>query len=151
MPVPFVADSIAAKALFMDQTGLKPVFDLAARADLHLVGIGEIGENSFMGLSGMITADEFERLANAGAVGEVLGRFVDANGIPLDIDVNERAIGVDFATLRGKEVVAIAGGPTKADAIKAVLRARLLTGLITDEATAAGIVGSGEARRGRAA
>ena len=151
MPVPFVADSVAAKALFMDQTSLKPVFDLAARADLHLVGIGEIDEDSFMGLSGMITTEEFGRLAEAGAVGEVLGRFVDAQGVPLDIDVNERAIGVDFATLRGKEVVAIAGGPTKADAIKAVLRARLLTGLITDEATAAGIVGSGEARRGRAA
>ena len=65
MPVPFVADSVA-KALFMDQTGLKPVFDLAARADLHVVGIGEIGEDSFMGLSGMITADEFERLGEFG-------------------------------------------------------------------------------------
>lgn len=91
----------------------------------------------------MITDADFRRLQEAGAVGEVLGQFLDRHGRPLDVDVNQRSIGLKLEDLRGKEVVAIAGGTGKAAAIDAVLRTGVITGLITDETTASGIVGRG--------
>jgi DNA-binding transcriptional regulator LsrR (DeoR family) len=88
----------------------------------------------------MLTGSEVAELVRAGAVGEVLGLFVDAEGRPVRSEVNERAVAVRPEELRGREVVAIAGGPQKAAAIAAVLRTGIVTGLITDEATAGRLV-----------
>ena len=56
-------------------------------------------------------------------------------------DLSDRALAPDIETLRGREMVAIAGGRSKTKAIRAVLRSGLLTGLITDEATARQLTG----------
>jgi DNA-binding transcriptional regulator LsrR (DeoR family) len=88
----------------------------------------------------MITRAELAELEQAGAEGEVLGHFFDAGGRSVEADVNRRALGLTPDDLRGKEVVAIAGGRGKAWAIAAVLESGLLTGLVTDEATARRLV-----------
>ncbi|MEM7023122.1 MAG: sugar-binding transcriptional regulator [Pseudomonadota bacterium] len=142
MPVPFFANSVADKQVLMAQESLTDVFALASDAQLYVVGIGEISSKAHMLDTGMITRAEFAELSGAGAVGEVLGQFVDANGQPVEAPLNERAIGVKLAELKGKEVVAIAGGHGKARAIRAVLNSGTITGLITDEATAKRIVDS---------
>ena len=54
---------------------------------------------------------------------------------------------VRLEELPGRQVVAIAGGRDKPRAIAAVLESRLLTGLITDEATAREVVGASARRR----
>ena len=142
MPVPFVADSVADKAVLTAQRSLREVFDLAAETELCIVGIGELSDNAFMRLSGMVSDADFRELREAGAVGEVLGEFLDGDGRPLDVDVNRRSIGLKLDDLRGggRRVVAIAGGSGKVEAIGAVLRTGVITGLITDEVTARSIV-----------
>jgi DNA-binding transcriptional regulator LsrR (DeoR family) len=84
----------------------------------------------------MITPEEFGEVERAGAVGELLGRFVDAQGRPVAASVNERAVAVRLEELPGRQTVAIAGGRDKARAIAAVLESGVISGLITDEATA---------------
>jgi DNA-binding transcriptional regulator LsrR (DeoR family) len=140
MPVPFFADSIADKQVLMAQKSLRKAFAMALRAQLYVVGIGEISSRAHMLETGMITREEFAELSEAGAVGELLGHFVGADGRPVDVEVNQRALGLKIEDLKGKEVVAIAGGHGKARAIRAVLNSRVVTGLITDEATAKRIV-----------
>jgi DNA-binding transcriptional regulator LsrR (DeoR family) len=140
MPAPFFADSIEDKRVLMAQKGLKDVFALARAAKLHIVGIGEVGPKAHMLATGTITADEFRQLERAGAVGEVLGQFLDAKGRPVEADINQRAVAVQLAEIKGTRIVAIAGGRTKTRAIAAVLESRVVTGLITDETTANAIV-----------
>jgi DNA-binding transcriptional regulator LsrR (DeoR family) len=140
MPVLFFADSVADKRVLMAQTSLKKVFAMAQQAQLYVVGIGEISNRAHMLETGMITPEEFAELSQAGAVGELLGDFLGADGRPVDVEVNQRALGLKVEHLKGKEVVAIAGGHGKARAIRAVLSSRVVTGLITDEATARRIV-----------
>lgn len=140
MPAPFFADSIEDKRVLMAQKGLKDVFALARAAKLHIVGIGEVGPKAHMLATGTITAEEFRQLERAGAVGEVLGQFLDAHGRPVEADINQRAVAVQLAEIKGTRIVAIAGGRTKARAIAAVLESRVVTGLITDETTAKAIV-----------
>jgi DNA-binding transcriptional regulator LsrR (DeoR family) len=149
MPAPFFADSADDKVVLLAQKGLKDVFALARAAELYFVGIGEVGPNAHMLATGTITAGEFRELERAGAVGEVLGRFVDASGRPVAAEINERAVAVQLQDIKGRQVVAIAGGSSKTRAIMAVLESRVITGLITDETTAKAIVtaiaGSGDA------
>lgn len=136
MPAPFFADSIEDKAVLLGQRSLDGVFELARAAELVVVGIGEIGPRSHLLTSGMITTEEFGEAERAGAVGELLGRFVDARGRPVAASINDRALAVRLEDLPSRQVVAIAGGRDKARAIAAVLESGLVTGLITDEATA---------------
>lgn len=140
MPVPFIADSAEDKAVLVAQKSIIRVFEMARSADLFVVGIGEVLAHSHLVEAGMMTMAELEALRRAGAAGELLGQFVDAGGNPVNLEINDRAIGLTIEDLRGKDAVAIAGGRGKARAIDAVLRSRVLTGLITDEATARRLV-----------
>jgi len=128
---------------------VRDVFALAREAQLHIVGIGQIGAKAHMYETGMVTPEEFAEVERACAVGEVLGQFFDADGRPVDAPINQRSIALRIDDLRGKEVVIIAGGQGKARAIDAVLATSVVTGLITDEATAQRLVPLG-ARRERA-
>ena len=136
MPAPFFADSIDDKRVLLAQRSLDAVFALARKAELVVVGIGEVGPCSHLLTSGMITREEFAEVERTGAVGELLGRFVDARGQPVGADINDRALAVRLEDIPGRQVVAIAGGRDKPGAIAAVLESGLVTGLITDEATA---------------
>ncbi|HEY1383744.1 MAG TPA: sugar-binding domain-containing protein, partial [Dongiaceae bacterium] len=140
MPAPFFADSIEDKKVLLGQKGLKDVFSLARAAELYIVGIGEIGAHAHMLATGMITDKELREVKQAFAVGEVLGRFLDKTGRAVDAELNERAVAVKLEEIKGKPVVAIAGGEDKPQAIMAVLESRVIKGLITDEATAKMIV-----------
>ncbi|MFO1049836.1 MAG: sugar-binding transcriptional regulator [Geminicoccaceae bacterium] len=151
MPAPFFADSVEDKAVLLGQRSLEAVFALARTAELVVVGIGEVGTDSHLLTSGMITPEELGEVERAGAVGELLGRFVDVRGRPVEADVNERAVAVRLEEMPGRQVVAIAGGRNKARAIAAVLASGVLTGLITDEVTArelSGLPGMPAARMG---
>jgi DNA-binding transcriptional regulator LsrR (DeoR family) len=140
MPAPFFADSIEDKKVLLAQKGLKDVFSLARAAELYVVGIGEIGAHAHMLATGMITDRELREVKQAGAVGEVLGRFLDKNGRAVAAELNDRAVAIKFEEIKGKPVVAIAGGEDKPQAIMAVLESHVIKGLITDEATAKAIV-----------
>ena len=150
MPVPFFADSVADKQVLMAQKTVRDVFALACEAQLHVVGIGQIGAQAHMYETGMVTPEEFAEAERAGAVGEVLGHFVDAAGRPVDAPVNQRSIALRIDDLRGKEVVVIAGGRGKVQAIEAVLATGVVTGLITDEATALQLAFGARRERARA-
>jgi DNA-binding transcriptional regulator LsrR (DeoR family) len=141
LPVPFFANSVGDKAVLLSQFGIADVVALARQASLHLVGIGEVDNAGFITSAGMVSASEIEDVARAGALGEVLGSFFDDQGRQVPTDLSARALAPDIELLRGREIVAIAGGRNKMKAIRAVLRSGLLTGLITDEATARQLTG----------
>jgi DNA-binding transcriptional regulator LsrR (DeoR family) len=50
--------------------------------------------------------------------------------------VTARTLAASFSETGGDRIVAIAGGPAKTEAIRAVLHSNKLHGLITDERTA---------------
>ena len=141
MPVPLYANTAADRAILVEQLGVVTVMDLARRADVLLVGVGEARPSGSLVQSGMIREDEVAELARMGAVGDVLGHFVDAKGAIVETELSARSITFPMADLRRKTVVAIAGGPGKIAALEAALAGGFLKGLITDEATAMALAG----------
>ncbi len=136
LPLPFFANSSADREVLLAQPGVREVFDMGARADLMLIGIGTTEPDAQLVASRMIRAEEIAEVTRGGAVGEMLGHFLDAQGRPVATGLSERTVAPPLAVLRDRRVVALAGGPDKVAAIAAVLRGGWLDGLITDEATA---------------
>ena len=85
----------------------------------------------------MVSDTEFEAVTGIGAVGNFMGYFIDADGHPVEHDLNHRVVGVrqnDFIKIPHR--VMISGGQNKVKALRAVLGKGLLTGLVTDDKTA---------------
>lgn len=141
MPVPFLANTAADRDLFLSQRGVREVVEMAARADLLVVGIGTSEPTAQLVTSRMIDAREIAEVRERGGVGEVLGHFFDEAGRPLKTSLAARTLSPDLGSLRGRRIVAVAGGPGKEAAVRAVLGSGLLAGLITDERTATVLVG----------
>lgn len=136
IPLPSFANSVEDRGVLLAQPGIADVFELACTAPIILAGIGDLGDQAFLISSGMLNGEEVEQLREAGAVGELLGNYFDIAGRPVAEGFSARALVPDMRRLRRSRLVAIAGGGAKARAIEAVLKSRILDGLIVDEATA---------------
>jgi DNA-binding transcriptional regulator LsrR (DeoR family) len=85
----------------------------------------------------LVSDEEIAAVREAGAVGNYLGHFIDAGGEVLDHPLNRRVIGLAPHELAGvRQRIMISGGRSKIAALKAVLGAGLLTGLVTDQTSA---------------
>jgi DNA-binding transcriptional regulator LsrR (DeoR family) len=135
MPVPFFANTANDREVLLAQRGVAEVFQLANGSSLKLTGIGTVDDNAQLVTSGMIEPKEARAIHAAGGVGELLGHFFDAQGRLLHTALTARTLTVAFAADKD-QIVAVAGGADKVQAIKAVLLSRHLKGLITDERTA---------------
>ena len=140
LPVPYLAKNLTEKSVLLAQDSIRSMLDLARQADLVLVGIGSLEGDAHLRQVGMIADEEWTDLKGHGAVGDLMGSFIDAEGHPVASAVNQLSVGLGLPDLKGKRVVAVAGGSHKAAAILAALKTGILTGLVTDERTAAVVV-----------
>lgn len=136
LPVPFFANTAADRAVLRAQRGVAEAFAMAREASLFIVGIGDVSDEAFLAGVGAVTSEEGRELRAAGAVGEVLGRFLDRAGRLVGSGLHDRVIALDPREMAGREVLAVAGGAAKAAAILSVLQSGLLSALITDEPAA---------------
>ena len=134
VPAPFFVDSIEDAEVLRGQRVVKSVLELARKTDLVLVGIGNLRNTP------AIYDAERKALAAEGIVGEVLGQFLDRAGGVVNCVMAQRSISLRLDELRGRAVIGVAGGADKVAAIAATLRSGLLSGLVTDEATAQAIL-----------
>lgn len=147
MPVPFFANSGEDREVLLAQRGVHEVFEMSNRAGLKIVGIGTADSGAQLVASGMIEPREIDEIRAVGGVGEMLGHFFDAKGRVLETTLTTRTLAVNLDGPPESRIVAIAGGPGKVEAVRAVLMSGRLKGLITDEPTARALVGeTGSAR-----
>ncbi|WP_196503940.1 sugar-binding transcriptional regulator [Aestuariivirga litoralis] len=136
LPVPFFANSVEDREVLLAQRGVHDILDLANKSTLKIVGIGTVGSSATLAISRMVEPREIKAIQADGGIGEMLGYFFDKHGRVLQTALTARTLSVSFGAHGSDQIVAIAGGKEKQDAIHAVLQSRRLRGLITDEATA---------------
>jgi DNA-binding transcriptional regulator LsrR (DeoR family) len=142
MPAPFLVDSIEQRVILEQQKSVQKVLNLASTADHYFISIGEVGSTSSVLKFGLISQKHQKELLSQGAVADVLGKFIDKNAELVDHPINQLSITVDIETLRKKSVTAVCSGLEKIKAVRTVLEAKLISGLITDEETAGNLLGS---------
>jgi DNA-binding transcriptional regulator LsrR (DeoR family) len=136
MPLPVIASSANERAQLHAQPMVRETLSLAAKADVTLVGIGDLTAKAPLYVDGFITQAELKALQKAGAVGEIVGWAFDAQGKMLEGFTNDRVASAPMPSREASLVVALAMGEKKLPGIRAALNRRLVNGLITDERTA---------------
>jgi DNA-binding transcriptional regulator LsrR (DeoR family) len=136
MPLPVFVSSEAEREQLLRINPVTRVRAVAERADLRLIGIGQIDQGAQLLIDGFISREELLELMRLGAVGELTGWAFDDAGRIIDGGTNRRVTSVPHRVSAETLVVGAALGPPKVPAMRAALAGRLLSGLITDEATA---------------
>lgn len=110
----------------------------AQRADIALVGVGDILEDSNMVRMGWFTPEEIASVRALGAVGDIMGYdFIDIHGKPASTPLQGRVIGLTLEDLRRiPNVIAIASEPTKVTGILGALRTGAINTLATTQSIA---------------
>lgn len=141
VPAPAVVDSPETKHALLERCGLAAIFEMADKLDVALLSVGGIANLTTSYRTGYLTEADRRSLVEAGAVGDVLYNFIDAEGNVLDHEVNQRVISVALPRLRRTpERILVSGGREKRVAIRAALRTVAPTTLITDEQTASALL-----------
>ena len=142
----FVADPAALEAL-LHLTDIEPVLQTWPLVDTALLGIGHFAsqQQSSMLFSSYIAADVLQKLELCGAVGDLCGRFFDAQGQQC---FEERGIiGISLEQLRAlRHVIGVAGGTDKVAAILGALRGGYINVLVTDTITAQAVLDAAAAQ-----
>jgi DNA-binding transcriptional regulator LsrR (DeoR family) len=135
-PLPVLMSSEAERDHMLRMAPVTRVHGIAARADLRLIGVGQMDKQAQLHVDGFVTRRELAELIRLGAVGELTGWAFDMKGRFLKGGTNKRLTSVPHPAPAVASTVAAALGPAKVPAILAALRGQLINGLITDEATA---------------
>ena len=137
LPSPAILERLETKRAIEADRTVAGVIELAKSASMYLFSAGVADATSVLVDSGYLSADDLAQLQARGAVGDVVGRYIDANGNIVDPGLDERTMGLSLDQLRAsKNSVFVVSGQSKHDVARAVVTSGLCTVLVTDEATA---------------
>jgi DNA-binding transcriptional regulator LsrR (DeoR family) len=136
MPLPVIASTAHERDLFFEQPSVRHIISLATGADVTYVGVGDLGENPPLLQDGFITRKELQILNKAGAAGEIVGWAFDTAGNLIEGLTNDRVASVRLEQPARRLTIGVAMGDHKVKALRAALKGKWLSGLITDERTA---------------
>ncbi len=136
IPLPVYASTAEELDQLLQLDAVQRIRALGAKADLRLVGVGQTDLAAPLYVDGFLSREELLDLMRRGAVGEITGWALDADGQVIDGGANRRLTSLPIQSPPASLAVGVARGQAKAKAIHAALKGRVLNGLVTDEATA---------------
>src|SRR5258708_32328705 len=95
------------------------VRDVAARADLRLVGIGQMDQSAQVRVDGFVTREELLEMMRLGAPGELPGWAFDAEGRIIKGGTNDRLTSIPPQVPAKTLTIGAAVGSAKVSAIRA--------------------------------
>ena len=130
---PVTVGSKNIKQAIMSDQSLKCTFKYMEKANIFLVGIGELNENTRLYREDEFNGEYINHLIDQGCVGDIGLRWFDKDGNAVEHKYNKRTIGYNVLKDKGDAlVIAIAGGENKYRAIKGALKGSHIDVLITD-------------------
>lgn len=151
---PALVESAAARVILMQNDTVRQTLDRARRADIALIGVGDLSEDSNMVRMGWFTPQEVTEARLSGTIGDMMGYdFFDIQGQPASQPLQGRIMGLTTPELRRiPNVIAIASESTKAAGILGALRTGVINTLATTLSNAHTVLSLDDAtRQGRVA
>ncbi|MFC7704326.1 sugar-binding transcriptional regulator [Plastorhodobacter daqingensis] len=134
LPVPAIVGAAATRAVLEQDRIVADVLALARAAPVLVFSAGVAGPDSALLRSGNVLGPEMDQLVAQGAVGDVLGHFIDRHGQPVMAELEARTIGLTLDDLRRAAcTILVATGTAKRDVTLGALRAGLIRTLVADE------------------
>lgn len=117
---------------------VRSTLELAAQADIAVVGIGLFGPGSHLLKNrNILSKEDIELLTSLHVAGDISFRFFNDKGQYVNSEIDERIVGLTSEQVNKiPRIIGIAGGQNKLKTIHAALKGKLVHVLITDNATA---------------
>lgn len=145
LPSPAILDDESIKEAIVSDRTVSSVLQAAKSADTYIYSAGAVDTSSVLVESGYLSPTDIRQLVKKGAVADIIGRFIDADGNIIDPGLDRRTVGIDINDLRrAKRAIAVIAGPSKHDVTRAVVTAGLCSVIITDEVTARHLLGEAD-------
>lgn len=137
IPAPLLMSSKQLAQTIYEEASVKEVHRMLNLSKISVVGIGGMNEDATIVKSGVLNKNDLLYLQMQGAVGDVLSHFIDKDGNSVNTDFEDRLISISLDKLKElKNVIGVAAGKSKLNAIKATLKGKYIDILVTDENTA---------------
>lgn len=137
LPTPAILERPETREAIESDRAISQVLELARVADTYLFSAGPATDVSIHLHSGYIDRSDISRLQSLGAVGDVLGRYVRADGSIADPELDDRTLGLSLESLRAApRSIAVLSGSDKHAVARAIVTSGLATVVVTDEDTA---------------
>jgi DNA-binding transcriptional regulator LsrR (DeoR family) len=137
MPTPLLASSPEMAIAMRDETSVKEISRMIGLSALTVVGIGGMGSSATILREGILNKGDFTLLRMQGAVGDILSHFIDKDGKLVHTEIEDRLISTPLRVLRELDnVIGVAAGAEKAEAIRAAMAGGYILILVTDESAA---------------
>jgi DNA-binding transcriptional regulator LsrR (DeoR family) len=135
---PLIVENGQVREGLLQEPRIQETLGLARKVDIALVGIGSlVPEVSSLLRAGYLDRQALTELRTQGAVGDICGRHYDAHGRVMDIELNRRMVGIELKDLQGiEQVIGVAGGEAKAEAILGARRGGHINVLVTEDGAA---------------
>ena len=141
LPSPAILELVETRMAIEADRTVAGVLELAGAASAYLYSAGVADASSVLVDSGYLTEADVAELVRKGAVGDVVGRYIDANGNIVDPGLDERTVGLDLAQLReAGTAIFVVAGKQKHDIARAVVTNGLCSVVVTDEVTAGALL-----------
>lgn len=141
IPAPVLVDDESLAARLWQQQPLRETRERALAADLAVLTVGSHSPGATVFRHGLIPPEHFDSLREAGAVANMLCRFIDDQGREVDHPINRCVMSLDLAAVaRIPRIVLAAAGAQRLPAIRAAIRAVPVSVLITDADCAAALL-----------
>lgn len=141
IPAPLLVSSPEIAVAMMNEASVSDLMRMTDLASFTLVGIGSMNEDATVIKSGVLSHNDFLYLKMKNAVGDVLCHFFDKDGQLINSPIEERLIASSLEHLKAMpNVVGLAAGSEKVQAIHSALTGGYLDVLITDESTASALL-----------
>lgn len=138
---PVVLGQPEAKNMLMKEPTILKTYELMKKCNLALFGIGQLSATSTMAQRGYLSEDDIAALRKDGFVGDICMNPFRLDGSMDRCFIRNRIISANMEILKEiPNVVAIAGGKDKSEAIIGALSSGVVDTLIIDDITAEQIV-----------
>lgn len=132
LPAPLYADPPTVASMESDSV-ISRTLEAGRRADVMLFGGGAASTAGTLFEGGYLDTRTLDDLVSRGAVGEIGGRFFDADGNAVNTELQQRAVSVPLDDIRAcQKSILIASGAAKHRATLGALRGKLARLLVCD-------------------
>lgn len=130
---PAYVESKKVRDILYAQEAVGPILNKSKKADIAIVGIGTPSNDATLIRMDCISLPEARKLANNGAVGDILGAYFDIEGRMITPDMKGHLVGLTLEDLRKiNTIIAVVSEKGKSKAILGALRTGVIHILITD-------------------
>lgn len=141
LPAPLLVSNAATAEAIYSEPEVQEILRMWELSNYALVGIGNLSARATVRRKGYLSEVDQTALRKKGAVGDILGQFYDINGIHIPYETDSRLIAQSIDKIKNmSNVIGVAGGLDKLEAIHAAIKGDYIKILVTDEEVARGLI-----------